>query len=194
MSENPFSSADKPVTNQFERPLECTECKRSVAVYYSEIVNNIMANACMCAECPVLKRRLQGAPHMEEFGGNQQEAGTLACGNCGTTLDAIRVGTALGCDACYKVFDDVLLSEMLSANKVPQRIAKTTKTAPVHIGRSTREMQEISPSLRLLALNEALNEMIKTEDYEQAAWLRDQIKALTEKPSKKEEREANGKK
>lgn len=191
MSEKPYFPSEKQFVRQFERPLECTECKRPPAVYYTEIANNIMANACMCSECPVLNRRLHGTPHVENVG-VPGEVGTLACGNCGTTLEAIRVGTSLGCDACYKVFDDVLIPEMLSANKVPPRIAKATKTAPVHIGRSTREMQEISPALRLLALNEALNEVIKTEDYEQAAWLRDQIKALTEK-SKTEEKK-NGKK
>ncbi len=42
------------------------------------------------------------------------------------------------------------------------------------------KIQEINPSLRILALNEALNEMLKSEKYEQAAWLRDQIKALTD--------------
>jgi protein arginine kinase activator len=88
---------------------------------------------------------------------------------------------------CYEVFDDVLISEMLAARKIPPRIANAKKTVPVHIGRAPGEIKEISSSLRLLALNEALSDMLKKEDYEQAAWLRDQIKALTEKnPSSKE--------
>jgi protein arginine kinase activator len=36
-------------------------------------------------------------------------------------------------------------------------------------------------------LNEALNETLKKEDYEQAAWLRDQIKAITEKTEQSDE-------
>jgi protein arginine kinase activator len=69
---------------------------------------------------------------------------------------------------------------MTAANKLPARLATAKKSIPVHIGRTPGEVHEISPSLRLLALNEALGEMLKSEDYEQAAWLRDQIKALTE--------------
>ena len=34
--------------------------------------------------------------------------------------------------------------------------------------------------MQLVALHQALHETLSREDYEQAAWLRDQIKALTE--------------
>lgn len=164
-----------------DRPFECTECHRPISVIYTEIVGNTMTHTGMCAECPILRLRLFGTPHVE-FSSNKNVAETgLACANCGTTLDAIRLGSPLGCGECYKVFDDVLLPEMLAAHTIPQRVATNKKSIPVHIGRTPGEIQEISPSLRLLALNEALNEMLKTEDYEQAAWLRDQIKALTEK-------------
>jgi protein arginine kinase activator len=173
--------AEIPADKEPERPLECTECKKHIAVFYTEIVGDMIIRTCMCADCPVLKNKLHGAPHLE-YAGNLAEIGTsLACGNCGTTLDSIKVGTRLGCNNCYEVFDDLLLAEMLAANKVPQRLASNKKSSPIHIGRAPGEIQEISPSLRLLALNEALNEMLKSEDYEQAAWLRDQIKALTEK-------------
>ncbi len=167
---------------EFERPLECSECKRSIAVHYTEIVGKNISHVYMCSECPILRHRLHGTPHIENME-SQTGIGTgLACGNCGTTLDAIRLGTPLGCNVCYEVFDAVLLSEMVAARKIPPRITNgTKKNATLHRGRSPGEIQEISPSLRLLALNEALNEMLKTEDYEQAAWLRDQIKALTEK-------------
>ena len=94
------------------------------------------------------------------------------------------MGTPLGCSVCYEVFDDVLLTEMLAAERVPPRLASAKKAMPLHLGRSPGEMQEMSPSIKLLALNEALNETLKREDYEQAAWLRDQIKALTEKEEK----------
>lgn len=174
-----------------DRPLECTECKKPIAVQYTEIVGPMITHTCMCADCPVLRAKLQGTPHLEPIPGQAEGSTSLACGNCGTTLEAIRVGTPLGCDVCYEVFNDVLLPEMLAANKVPTRIVTNKKSAPVYIGRAPGEMQEISPSLRLLALNEALSEMLKTEDYEQAAWLRDQIKALTDE---KKEEGSNGRK
>lgn len=184
MRENlPEKCADKNP----ERPLECSECKKSIAVHYTELVGNTCNKTCMCADCPELQKRLHGIPTFPAQGSPTEGAG-LACGNCGTTLDAVRVGTPLGCSICYEVFDDILLSEMLSASKIPPRLATTKKTIPIHIGRAPGESQEMNPSLRLLALNEALNETLKREDYEQAAWLRDQIKALTENPEKSNER------
>lgn len=162
-----------------DRPLECSECKKPIAVIYTEIVGSTITRTSMCADCPHLQRRLYGAP-VHHAGEAQESTTGLACGNCGTTLESLRVGIPLGCSVCYEVFDDVLLGEMLASEKIPPRITTTKKSIPIHIGRAPGESQEMNPSLRLLALNEALNETLKKEDYEQAAWLRDQIKALTE--------------
>lgn len=165
-----------------DRPLECSECKKSITVRYTEIIGNSITRISMCSDCPELHRRLYGAP-THYLPGNQEGITGLACGNCGTTLNALRVGTPLGCSICYEVFDDILLTEMLASEKIPSRITPIKKSILIHIGRAPGEIQEINPSLRLLALNEALNETLKKEDYEQAAWLRDQIKALTENPA-----------
>lgn len=183
MNENP-EDISNPLEKEPERPLECTECKKPVAVFYTEIIGEMVTRTCMCADCPVLQRKLKGTPHVTETASGSEVSAGLACGNCGTTLEAIRLGHPLGCDICYEVFDDILLAEMLAANKIPARLATVRKSIPIHIGRTTGSVQEISPALRLLALNEALNEMLKSEDYEQAAWLRDQIKALTDKAEK----------
>lgn len=169
---------DDPEEQNPERPIECTECKRPIAVWYTEIVNNNISQLSMCAECPVLQRKLHGQTNNQEVGIIQGET-SLACGECGTSLDALRVGNPLGCSNCYEVFDDIILTELSSLDKIPQRVSNSKRT-PVHIGRGPGEIKEISPSLRLLALNEALSETLKREDYEQAAWLRDQIKELTE--------------
>jgi protein arginine kinase activator len=74
--------------------------------------------------------------------------------------------------------------ELLSSNRVPSRVAGTKKSAPIHLGRAPGQTMAINPSSRLLALNEALKETLQREDYEQAAWLRDQIRALTENERK----------
>lgn len=184
-SEEEEEENDNPLP---DRPLECTECRRPIAVKYTEIVGDQITHTSMCSECPVLKRRLYGAPHVEVSGQPEIGAG-LACGNCGTTLDSIRVGALLGCEVCFEVFDDILVPEIVSAGKISSRVAANKKNIPLHMGRTPGKVQEINPSLRLLALNEALNEMLKSEDYEQAAWLRDQIKALTDRTEKEKEKD-----
>jgi protein arginine kinase activator len=178
---------DKSVDKEPERPLECSECKKPVTVHYTEIVEGSVTRTCMCADCPELQKRLHGIQNMPGMGSLPGIGTGLACGNCGTTLETITMGNPLGCSACYEVFTDVLLPEMNAAGKIPPRIANAKKNVPIHIGRAPGEMKEMNPSLRLLSLNEALNETLKREDYEQAAWLRDQIKELTEKSEKKDD-------
>lgn len=179
------NSADK----EPERPLECSECKRQIAVRYTEIIGGVITHTSMCSECPELQKRLHGISSVERAGIIAGGGTTgLACGECGTTWEALRHGIPLGCSNCYEVFENIIVAELTEEDKIPQRFANSKKTAPLHIGRSPGETPEINPSLRLLALNEALNETLKREDYEQAAWLRDQIKALTENPEKTDER------
>jgi len=168
-----------------ERPLECTECKKPIAVRYTEIVGETVTHTSMCADCPELLRRLYGLNH--EGSSLLPGETRLACGECGTSLEAIRVGTSLGCNNCYEVFGDIIVAELIAEEKIPIRVANNKKHPSIHIGRSPGEIPEMSPSSRLITLNEALHETLKIEDYEQAAWLRDQIKALTEKPEKKDD-------
>lgn len=170
-----------------ERPLECTECRRKVAFTYTEIVGGVVNQNCMCKECPVLEHKLRGMHKEGEYGeGVFGKKGGLCCGNCGTTLEGVRMGHALGCPQCYEVFESVLSEEL---NK--QEVATATKGNIVHKGRSPGETIKVSPSIRLLALNEALNEMLSREDYEQAAQIRDQIKELEDEQKRGEEK--NGK-
>jgi protein arginine kinase activator len=183
MAEEP---EDQIANKMPDRPLECSECRKAIAVHYTEVVGNSIIHTCMCADCPELQRRLHGTPPKGKEQETAESKTGLACGNCGTSLEALRVGTSLGCSECYQVFEDMILPEISAAGKLPLRLGAAKKTIPIHIGRSPGQSKELNPSLRLLALNEALNETLKREDYEQAAWLRDQIKALTEQPEKRE--------
>jgi protein arginine kinase activator len=179
MTENP--KEDENGENIPDRPLECSECKKPIAVRYTEIIGNNITRTSMCADCPELHRRLHRTPaRLGALAALGENTTGLACGNCGTTLESLRVGIPVGCSDCYDVFGDILIGEMLAAEKIPVRLAASKKSIPIHIGRAPGESQAINPSLRLLALNEALTETLKKEDYEQAAWLRDQIKSLTE--------------
>lgn len=188
-NDTPEEKPEKQPKEHPDRPLECSECKKPITVYYTECVGNTFIRTGMCEECPQLQKRLRGTVPEEKFFIGAEGSAGLACGECGTTLENVRVSRILGCSHCYHVFGDYLMEQLLAANKISPTITKKKKTVPLHVGRSPGEAQEISPTLRLIALNEALEETLKREDYEQAAWLRDQIKALTEE-SKKE----NGKK
>lgn len=181
-----MASKPRPRPPDPDRPMEC-DCKKTIAVRYTEIVGDTITHTSMCNDCPELQKRLHGRAYYEQSGLVTEGEGVIACGNCGTTLAAVKMGNPLGCSVCYDVFGDLILNELQSNKKLPSRINLNKKTLPIHIGKTPGEVQEISPGVRILALNEALTETLKREDYEQAAWLRDQIKALTEKQEKKDE-------
>lgn len=160
-----------------ERPLECSDCKKPIVVRYTEITSHNCCEYSMCADCPELKKHLK-AQHSGREDGVNGEKTELACGDCGTTLEDLGFGRPLGCSHCYEIFGEIILADLYDNKRIPLRVSP--KKQGVHIGRSPGETQEMSPSMRLLALNEALDETLKREDYEQAARLRDQIRALTE--------------
>ncbi len=165
-----------------ERPVECGQCKKPVKVIYKEIVGESMICNEMCADCPVLQEKLHGTVPRERSaeGWAKAESG-LCCSNCHTSFEAVKMGNPLGCSACYTVFGSLLVSELIAAGKIPQRLRKgvnSRQPPPLHIGRSPGKETTAPSSNRLTALNEALNEALRKENYEEAAVLRDQIKEL----------------
>lgn len=170
-----------------ERPLECSECKKEISVRYTEAEKGKISETSMCADCPNLQKKLKGAAlHQQET--KAAKAG-LVCGDCGTSLEDLQVGHPLGCSHCYEVFSEGILIELASRSKIPLKINTGKKNQPLHMGRTPGESIEINPSLQLIALNEALNEMLKKEEYEQAALIRDQINALSEEAERNKKNE-----
>ena len=163
-----------------ERPLECSQCKRCADVIYSEMVGDTVTTTEMCRDCPVLKLKLQGKDSLEES--PKKEEG-LCCRECHTSLEAVLMGEPLGCKECYEIFEEVLTDQLLESQLISPRL-KPNPASPIptlHIGKSPHITgKEESASARIRDLNEALSEALKGENYEEAAWLRDQINAMTE--------------
>lgn len=152
-----------------ERPLECSECKKKTSILYTEVVGNSCNSYEMCSDCPYLERHVYGSKAGDLTKGKENTMG-VCCGSCGTTLDEVRMGNPLGCEECYAIFSDVLYSEVF---------ADLSNNA-VHCGREPGEGLQTNPALKLYALNEALKETLSREAYEEAARIRDEIKALKE--------------
>ncbi len=166
-----------------DRSVECSQCKKPVKVVYKEIVDKSVIRTEMCADCPLLEERLHGASTANAESIEGVKAG-LCCNNCRTTLESVKTGNALGCSECYVVFSDLLVSELIASNSLPSRMIKSLtvkKNQPLHVGKFLDKPLTFATSERLKELNEALAEALKKENYEHAASLRDQIKALKEK-------------
>jgi protein arginine kinase activator len=161
-----------------ERHIECGECKKPVAVIYTEIIGKTIYKLSMCSDCPILRQKMYGS-HPVPCGTEAIQAG-LCCGTCGTKADEVKMGANFGCSNCYEVFENILTQELTASERLPQKTKGAKRPMPIHLGKLPGQASTLNPALKLLALHQALHETLSQEDYEQAAWLRDQIKELTE--------------
>lgn len=174
-----------------ERPMECCgECRRPIHVIYTEMVGKTISRFAMCSECPVLEQKLHGGGVATQTPG--RAPASLVCGGCGMTLDEVKMGAPLGCPLCYEIFQDEVIHEMMQLERLPPKSALQKRGEPLHVGRSPGHHQVIDPSLKLLALQQALHETLGREDYEQAALLRDQIREIEEQSKAPEEKDNGG--
>lgn len=172
----------------------CERCqKKKASVIHRDLHAGRLSVRHLCAECTeVLEStgELQDisavlppymAPLSEDGGGRfpffsagkVSEGGAKArnhpkCPLCGMNLSDLLSGGRAGCPRCYEVFSDTL-SGAISA----------MHGAQTHIGRvpaAVRVRKE--RGVRLAALRECLREAVASEQYERAAGLRDEIRAL----------------
>lgn len=153
-----------------ERPLECSACTRELTYKYSEVADEVIQCFYMCSKCPAL----------EEFKVNKEihhpsTSSNIICGHCNTSLIHLQHGESLGCRDCYETFEPFILKEL--KEYIPN-LAKQELPPLLHQGHKPGELKEINPSLKILTLNEALTKTLNEENYEQAAWIRDQIQEL----------------
>lgn len=164
-----------------ERPVECSRCKKPAKVIYKEIIGNAITITEMCPDCPVLLQKLHGSSP-EQMAETSKESGAgLYCGHCHTPLEAVKMGNPMGCSDCYSIFGDLLVGELLAENKLPKQVENARRNQPLHIGKTPGKPVNIPASNRLTTLNEALNQALQQENYEEAAWLRDEINKLMDK-------------
>ncbi len=160
----------------------CDICgKNEATVHLTEIINDKVAKLHLCEECAKEK----GQEMEEHFGLSDLLAGladmganiepdgmqAVKCPTCGFTYNNFKKVGRLGCGDCYEAFKGglaPLLKRIHGADrhvgKVPLRVGKTVK--------DTRTLQDLK-----LKMERA----IQTEEFEEAAKLRDKIRELEKK-------------
>lgn len=172
--------------------MTCDICSKNEAtVHLTEVINNETRELHLCEGCA----REKGAEALEQFGGGPGDpTGGLAellagladlgaklpggaavagikCEQCGLTYDDFKKSGRLGCGACYEAFRKVL-------GPLLKKIHGST-------GHSGLVPPPAEPKGDLLKLREQLKTAIQAESFEEAARLRDQIRALEGKPKRK---------
>ena len=161
-----------------ERPIECSGCKKEPTIVYHEVTQNSKTITHMCDGCPMLDSKLHGNPEGQTKE-NSFSQKSLVCLKCGTSLEQIKMGNLLGCDECYNIFSDLLKQELIASSVINPNLKKSSPS--FHIGKTPSLDQEYQGNEKLSHLNSALGDALKKENYEQAAYLRDQINEIMEK-------------
>ncbi len=92
----------------------------------------------------------------------------LRCEKCGCTFDDIAKSGKIGCADCYKTFFDKLQPTLQRIHGKTQHQGKF----PMGVG------EDVKNAHRITELKTQLNKAIDEQNFEKAAQLRDEIKAL----------------
>jgi len=158
----------------------CSQCQdRDAVVHLTQIVENAVAQVHLCEKCAA-ERGIETSvsapanPLGEFLQAAQQQAQQLPgdaarCSYCGTSLRDFRASGRLGCARCYGAFEQSL-----------KDLLRRVHGSATHVGRRYEGSDEpaLERGATLAELRGRLDDAIKTEEFELAATLRDQIRTL----------------
>ncbi|HVK57481.1 MAG TPA: UvrB/UvrC motif-containing protein, partial [Candidatus Kapabacteria bacterium] len=161
------------------RDMLCDICKKNVAtVHLTQMVEGKTKKVDLCEACSKekgvddptgfsLADLLLGLGAAQEI--EQASAGgEIKCPHCGFTQADFKKAGRLGCSECYKVFAEGLESLLKTMHKGTKHVGKVPQVF--------RQTQDLADKLK--SLQKKLEKAISNEDFETAATLRDEVKAL----------------
>ena len=165
----------------------CQNCQRADATtHLKRIINGEAAEIHLCPECAVNLGVADMLPGFGFFGfpggglssSDMKSVGNkvLRCETCGFTFDDITRTGLPGCPDCYRVFREKLRP---SLQKIHGRGAVHTGKVPGNAGEETFREH------RAEQLRASLNRAIDEQNFERAAQLRDELRALSAKGERK---------
>lgn len=159
----------------------CSVCQKNEAkVHLTQIVDDKMQKIDLCEECSKAKGVTDPAGFsladlLLGLGASQEgetrpasKPGDLVCAGCGLSQADFKKSGRFGCPQCYVTFAEGLSSMLKTMHKGLRHCGKIP-----HAFRPRRDAADL-----LKQLNRRLEKAIQTENFEEAAQLRDQIRAL----------------
>ncbi len=140
----------------------CQICHHRIAEHkFVRIVGGVETPYRICSHCKALMdnkyKELQAEAARKAIPPEKR-----VCPVCGSTLQSFSETGVLGCENCYHVFDDYLFEYIRGYHG-----------ATTHVGMDAKPVQ-----VDVEALYRQLADLVKNEDYENAARLRQKIKRL----------------
>ena len=164
----------------------CESCKKNHAtVHLTEIINDMKKEMHLCEECARSKGVTQKFTFsvsdilgkfadVKEVGKVVKEMASLKCPHCGITYAEFRANARLGCANDYELFKPALVSILEKIHGSTQHIGKVPTTV------DTNKKKETD----LMKLKREMDRLVKVEDFEKAAEIRDHIKRIEDELKK----------
>lgn len=159
----------------------CQNCnQRESTIHFTKIVNGQATQMHLCQECA---QKVQGFgfslyPGMVSdflqalFGinpaGQADQLQQEKCPGCGRTFSQIQQAGRMGCSKCYEKFEPQMELLLRRIHGGGTHVGKV----PVKGGTAVRSKQELAQ------LKDKLQELIKKEEFEEAAQVRDRIREI----------------
>ncbi len=173
----------------------CQNCGRNEATtHIKRVINGATSENHLCAECAAnlgygdMFSGL-GFSFSELLGGFLGEGvpaltampqETLRCKKCGNSWqDIVREGR-LGCSDCYRTFFDKLQPSLQRIHGKIRHSGKVSSGGFIEAETETVKTPEQEKADKRTALEAEMKKAVEEQDFEQAAVIRDQIKALGE--------------
>ena len=152
----------------------CEECgERDATVMVTTVINGETKTRNLCREC--VKKYQKGGDISALLAAilssmyTAKESGGKACPRCGMTLAEFNSGGMFGCSECYSAFREEL-DPML--NRIQGRVQHAGRKP--YLDPDAREKAE-----KVTRIRRAMEAAVSEEAFEEAARLRDELKALT---------------
>jgi len=151
----------------------CDRCKQNNAtVHITRIINGVMREEHLCAQCANAEGKVfHGTPSIgwqHLFGGFAQPSQDKYCPQCGMSYRDFRQKGKMGCPQCYREF----------AAQVPA-LLQGIHGSNSHVGKiPARGQKALLNDRKIVGMKEQLSVLVADEKFEEAAKLRDEIKAF----------------
>jgi len=149
----------------------CTNCHANEATYhYKNISNGVVREEHLCPLCAAKLKGVAGVGGLTDllsgFFMPSAAPKKRVCPTCGTTEAEVSRTGQVGCPECYKVFSGLL-----------DPYIRRVHGAEIHVGKRPGGTVDLKTGEKE-RLRKELDEAVAVQNYEQAAVLRDQLRAL----------------
>ncbi len=152
------------------------ECGQQATICFIKIADQKVKKTYKCESCFKLDNAFLLLDTQTQI--SFQKDSLITCANCNTSWQEVLNTKKMGCFQCYQAFKNTLILYLKENDALNPNFSSANSSSSLYLGQNPYNNQSINPIIQLISLKEALKEMIKTEEYEQAAILRDQIQQL----------------